>query len=439
MSLRRTYEIRDRVTHDRRIRAAFGRALAAQVWRADRRDGRDSPAALLAAIKAARFRYPLAPGSRIERDLAWRHAHFRDDAFPWDAVLPKTAERRVRLGIVLKAPGAHGERGLLYVAFENEFAALVRHADLEALARDYDLLLGPTWSPPYEPALALVVRRWPGRHVFTMLSNMADGPILERLHPRLVSVPVLASSWSDPTLFAPAAPDAPKRHDLIVVSNFSPYKRHHALFAALAAAPRPLRTVVAGVRWMGVTEDTLRQLAAEYGVADQVTFLVNAPDDVLRDAIRASRAGVICSLNEGSCVAAAECLMLGVPLGMFADAHVGSLAFVTAETGRRLRGGRRAGEDLARLVDEAPSLRPREWMLAHGAECHGSTAIVNRVVRERVMADGGRWTEDACVHRFVRLRPEYLTPTDAERFAPHYASFEARYGVALDEPPRPTA
>lgn len=435
MSLRRTYELRDFYTHDPRVRGAVGRAFAARLWVDDRRHGRDSVASLRTAIKAARFRYPLRPGGAAERDLAWRHEHFRADTFPWDAVLPRTREPRLKLGIVLKAPAGARERGLLYVAFENEFGALIRHARLDALARDYDLLLGPTWSPPYEPALALAARQWPGRRLYTMLSNMADGPILERLHPRLASVPVLASSWSDPALFAEAAVE--KRHDLVVVSNFSPYKRHHALFAALAQAPRRLSVVVAGVPWMGVTEETLRQLAREYGVENQVTFLVNAPDPVLRDAIRASRAAAIFSLTEGSCVAPAECLMLGVPVGMLANAHVGSLAFVNAETGRRLRGGRHTGEDLARLVDEAAGLDPRAWMLAHGAECYGSTAAVNRVVREHATADGGAWTEDACVHRFVRLRPEYVRAEDAARFAPRYAEFQERYGIALEEPPHP--
>ncbi len=59
---------------------------------------------------------------------------------------------------------------------------------------------------------------------------------------------------------------------------------------------------------------------------------------------------------------------------MLADAHIGSKAFITPQTGRLLRSGaRRTAEDLVRFVDDSANFRPRAWMLEHGVHYEGST------------------------------------------------------------------
>jgi hypothetical protein len=41
---------------------------------------------------------------------------------------------------------------------------------------------------------------------------------------------------------------------------------------------------------------------------------------------------------------------------------------------------------------------------------------------------------DLAVHRFVRLKPQYVHGEDAARLAPLYAEFPARYGVTIPVP-----
>jgi glycosyltransferase involved in cell wall biosynthesis len=425
--------LRDAATHTPYIRRLasyleLGRAALIRLKRGPR-----SIAALAAHLKAARLAYPFAAGSAVDRRLAGAVRATSLQGLDWSRQFPETAEPLIRNCIILKTPTA-GERGVLLITFEDQWLRMLRHADVEALARDYELVLSPTWSPPYDLAIATVAGLWPGERIFTLLSNFADEEVYARFHPKLRPVPLLASSWVDPAVFASA--EAKKEFDVVMVANFSPYKRHRAFFAALAAARRQgrkLRVLLAGVPWQGRTAASLQAMADEYGVGDQIAIKVDLSDSDLRAAIRSARTAVIFSLIEGSCVAAAECLLLDVPLGMLANAHIGSKAFINQQTGRLLRpGARKAGIDLARFVDDAASFRPREWMLGHGITFKGSTKTLNAAIRSEIVRAGGAWTTDLVEHRHVRLRPRYDLPADAARFAPLYQAFPGRYRISIE-------
>jgi glycosyltransferase involved in cell wall biosynthesis len=425
--------LRDAATHTRSIRRAAGLLELGRAAMARIKHGPDSVDALAAHLKAARLAYPFSAGSVMGRSLARSLQATKLEGLDWDRFFPETKEPLIRNGIILKAP-ADGERGVLLITFEDQWLRMLRHARLEALARDYELVLSPTWSPPHDLAIATVAALWPGERIFTLLSNFEDEEVYARFHPKLRPVPLLASSWVDPKVFASA--ETEKAFDVVMVANFSPYKRHRAFFATLLAARRQgrkLRVLCAGVPWQGRTAASLQAMANEYGVGDQLTIKVNLSDADLRAAIRSGRTAVIFSLIEGSCVAAAECLLLDVPLGMLANAHIGSKSFINPRTGRLLRpGARKTALDLARFVDDSASFRPREWMLERGVTYAGSTKVLNDAIRGEVIRSGGAWSKGLVEHRHVRLRPRYDALEDAARFSPLYRAFPGRYGVSID-------
>jgi glycosyltransferase involved in cell wall biosynthesis len=424
--------LHDALTHAPGIRRAASPVELVRAARARIRHGKGSVQALGSLLRAARLAYPFPPGSAMDRRLLAALATTSLSGFDYEKHFPETADRSVRNGIILKAP-APGERGVLLVTFEDQWLRLLRYGDTQALARDYELVLSPTWSPPYDLPMALVTSLWPGERIFTLLSNFADAPVYARFSRKLRPVPLLASSWVDPAVFT--AGDTPKQFDVVMVANFAPYKRHRAFFAALAAAKkqgRKLRALLAGVPWEGRTDRSLRAMAAGFGVDDQIDIQVNLGDEGLRAAIRSARTAVIFSLIEGSCVAAAECLLLGVPLGLLANAHIGSKAFVNEDTGMLLRpGARKTAADLIRLVDQANRYRPREWMLQNGATYQGSTKLLEKTIRAEVLRTGGAFTSGIVEHKHVRLRPRYADLRVEERFAPLFDGFLARYGVAF--------
>ena len=78
-------------------------------------------------------------------------------------------------------------------------------------------------------------------------------------------------------------------------------------------------------------------------------------------------------------------------------------------------------------------------LLAQGIDCVGSTRVTNDAMRDAARAAGQPWTADLAVHRFVRLKPQYVHAEDAARLAPLYAEFPARYGVTIPLPASATA
>jgi glycosyltransferase involved in cell wall biosynthesis len=331
--------------------------------------------------------------------------------------------------MILKLPRANGERGVLFISFEENWIRLFRHGDVAALARDYDLVLSPTWSPPQDLAMQVASSLWP-RPLYSILSNMDDGEIFRRLYPNVVPVPLLASHWVNPEFFAPR--HVAKEFDIAVLANFAAYKRHIALFRALKDA-RELSVVLLGRPWEGRTAAVLMEEAAAFGVVDQITIREGLDDEAMLRSLQSARVSLILSMNEGSCVAVAESLIADVPVGLIRDARVGSRCFINDQTGRFLNAGD-LGSDLKAFVTASRTFSPRKWMLEHGHSYRESSARLNAALRAGAITQSLPWTTDIVPMQW-RPNPEYLSLGEAALLGGDYPRFEEKYGIAL-KPPR---
>src|SRR4029453_6405503 len=173
------------------------------------------------------------------------------------------------------------------VTFEDHFLRLLRSGQAPAIAERYDLLLGPSCSPPPDIELLLMARLWPGR-LFTLLSNFADAELMRAISPRLVPVPLLASSRIDPDDFPPHLGRA-KDYDIVLLAHFDPVKRHWLFFDALRRLPRSYRVLLMGVPLSGRTERHLREEAELLGVADRFDLQVRPSRDEVRAGLARGR------------------------------------------------------------------------------------------------------------------------------------------------------
>lgn len=366
----------------------------------------------------------------VERMLRRRLGGLQLESIVWERHFPLANERAVKKAIVLKQPQPSGEKGVLFIAFEENWVRLLRFGNLDALRRDYDLVLSPTWSPPHDFAMLIAAKMWEGP-LFTIASNFDDVSVFPRLAPNLHCVPLLASSWVNPDLFVPA-PEAEKQYDLCVVANFARYKRHFALFRALPHTSRPLRVAIIGRGWDGRHKEDLEREADLYGARPFIEIIEGPSNDEMIRVMQSSRAFTIMSLGEGSCVAVAEAMFAGLPAGLLERARIGSKAFIGPDSGRLLRASHLA-EDLVALVDAAPTLRPRQHMMDNRYHCFASTSTLNDALRESARARHLPWTHDIAAMQW-RPNAAYVNAADAERLAPAYVSFEERYGVPVVQP-----
>lgn len=376
----------------------------------------------------------ISVGSRwqtvVERMLSRRLETLASQPIAWDECFPDSANSEVYKAIILKRPQGPAEKGVILVSFENQWLRLLRHADVAALARDYHLVLAPSWSPPHDLAFLLAAKLWPGP-LFHLMSNFNDAETFRRIAPSAVGSRLLASSWVHPDIFRPYD-DVEKEFDIVVLANFSCYKRHFALFKMLGQMPRRTKVLLLGKSWSGRTRDTIMREAAWYGVQQSVTIREGLPDDEMIRAMQSAKIGFLPSLNEGSCVAVMEFLFCNVPMALFEDAIVGSAAYINSQTGVLLD-RRRAAEQMTEFIRNHDRYRPRRWVEDNNLSCFGSTEVLNADMRSWCLANGERWTCDILPHHW-RPNPSYVDRDHAADMAPLYGELRARYGVNTTPP-----
>lgn len=363
----------------------------------------------------------------LERWIAELTQRWSPVGFDWDRFFPNSNRKLVQKAIILKRPQAEGEKGVLFIAFEDNWLRLFRYADIRKLAAQYDLVLSPTWSPPYDLPLLIAYRLWPST-LFTILSNFDDVSVFARLTPQVVTVPLLASSWVHPEIFD-APPKIDKKFDIVVLAAYANYKRHFDLFRAVSQMSSKPSMLLIGHAWGGRSKVDLEEEARLFGVLDRITFVQAPPARQLVELLQSSKVSVIMSLGEGSCVVVAESMFAGTPVALIQSANVGSRAFINEQTGCFLRPGHIA-QDLEAFIARAETYRPREWMLANGASHRDSTRTLNAALRRVAVEQGRPWTSDLATMHW-RPDAEFDSENEREQMRPEYARFEQEFGIPI--------
>lgn len=363
----------------------------------------------------------------LEKTLIRDIARIEPTDREWDRLCSNTGPTEIAKALILKQPISSVEKGVLFISFETHWMRLLRHADLDRLARDYHLVLAPTWSPPHDIPFLYAARRWPGR-LFHLLSSFDDIPAFMRIAPQCQHVPLLSSSWVHPDFFDTSEPVA-KEFDIVILANFANYKRHFLLFRALRSMRRDTRVLLLGRRMDGRTAETIMTEARAYGVADRITMKPGLPDREMVRALRSAKVSLMLSGNEGSCVAIVESMFADIPVGLFADAIIGSKAFINDHTGLLLT-NRNLGRQLENFIDRHEQYSPRQWVLDNSVSCHHSSRLLNDAIRRKALEWGELWTTDiAALH--WRPNPTYVYEDDLRLNAPAYEDFPRTYGCSL--------
>ena len=351
----------------------------------------------------------------------------------WSWQEPQSARVSVAKAAILK-PAAEGERGVLFISFESQWQHLLRLGPqrLVALAERYQLVVAPTWSPPHSVTNYLFPRLHPGTLPCT-ISNLEDLRIFPRLHPSYAPVQLFASSWVNASLYQPQ-PRERRDIDLVMVANFGRYKRHHALFSALARMPmsqRPKVTLIGqphGQRTLQVLEREMH----DYGVRDCITLRSRISDAEVVDLLGRSKAALITSLREGSCVAVVEAMMANTPIALLKGACIGSACFIEEQTGAFLD-ERRLHEELPAFIASAQRLTPRRRLLEQGVEHESSTRLLEAHLRKLAVSRGEPWTRGLFAHHW-RPDPVIADAASAREAARAAARLAEGFGLLLTPP-----
>ena len=313
--------------------------------------------------------------------------------------------------LVLKAFEPNGEKGVLLVMFSEMIRLLLSSMNLPKLLREYTLVFEPSWSGYCHPDLLQFTEF--SEEIFVLAAEENDFAFLQRLGSNLKPVGLGPCDWVDPRMAAPYLANA-KEFDIVMNSNWAPWKRHYALFRMLANAKlQQYKVALIGGPWAGKTQIDIKNLAEYYGVSDQLNIVERLSYEKVMDVTCQSRVSILLSLKEGSNRAIAESIFCDVPVVVLSN-HVGGIKKnIVPQTGL-LTDEEHLESAISTLLNT--SLRPRKWGLEN-ISCFVSSARLNGLLREHALQRGEPWTRDIA-GRSNSPESKYICEGDAERLAP---------------------
>ncbi len=300
-------------------------------------------------------------------------------------LLPGTESAVLSKSAIIKAYSG-AEKGLILVGFEHELDKLLTNPARNDLLEKYDILFMPTWQPFYSEALlrALKVAR----------NNLILLPSSESCYYKALCLPELfrtlpfhASSWINADLYKSGKS---KDIDILMVANFSTYKRHYLLFEALVNLPKELKVVLVGRPLANRTANDIKREAERYGVGDRFELVESATNEAVADYLSRARLVLGLSGREGSYVSLAEALFAGAAVGVYANAHIGTKNYINPKTGFLFQPDVPLHLQISAALAIVDTLTPRKW-----AEANISSIInvdrLNVLLRHDALSRGQTW------------------------------------------------
>jgi glycosyltransferase involved in cell wall biosynthesis len=316
----------------------------------------------------------------------------------------------------------------MVVSFEHELSKLVSLSRFGALESEYRIIFLPTWQPFYSEAMCLLDARATESY-FIMPSAFSEQSLCNEFSPKCRYLPFHAASWVRYGSYE--SPSSEKDIDILMIANFSRYKRHWKLFEALQQMPAGLRTVVAGVPLGNRTKESLLSEARLFGIEKRIEIVERATDDELRSLLRRSKIFCAMTHKEGSYIAVAEALMAGVPVVMFENAVVGSKAYITEETGVLLAPNVPLAKQLVRALEGTRNLHAQAWAREH-ISAEANCTKLNSLLRQWAFEHGLEWTRDIdpffCEHFLFRC----FSQEAEEHMAGEYERIKREFGLTIE-------
>ena len=319
--------------------------------------------------------------------------------------------------IVLKAATA-GEQGVILLKYVRTFDAVIALFEHERLFARYRVVLEPCWAGYALPSL-LMYAALP-HPVVVQCFTKEDMAFVREVGEPLVPVPLGPADWVNAEIFQAAGEHEEKTHDLVMVANWAPHKRHAQLFRALAELrERRLRVLLIGFPWGGRTADDIRREAAAFAL-DHVTLEIveSVPAAEVARRVARSKAFVFLSRKEGDNKALVEAMFANVPVIVYERTIGGATSRVNGQTGV-LTSDAALAQTIRRVLDGADGFSPRAWAVAHTGAA-AATRVVDTALRASAATRGLAYTEPI-VAKTNAPNLAYRECADRPRFTADYA------------------
>lgn len=330
--------------------------------------------------------------------------------------------RQGNLIVLKRHDPATGEKGVIVLKYSETLRRVPAMYDFPELARRYAIVLEPSWWGYEDPTFFLYAAA--DVDVVVQSPWLRDYQFVRDLSANVVPVRIGAGDWVDPEVFAPGPPRGRRRFDVVVVSSWSPWKRHADLFTAAArlrARGTMLRIALVGypLVWDRVR---IERIAEREGVREQCTFFESISQAEVAQLVGDSEAYVLLSRREGANKALYEALFCDTPVIVFAGHRGVNTEIMRHGVGVLYTSTDDLADAITRVVADPHAFNPLAWVRANSGYLN-STAALNAVLREMSERRGLPWTHDmlpkknAPELRYVSDGDQALMDPEYERLA----------------------
>ena len=313
-------------------------------------------------------------------------------------------------GRVLKVKERHeSEKGVLIVKFSETFSKLRREFDVARILEDYYVVLEPSYSGFCDPEI-LYFMEYSEHPVIVQAADQMDVDFINRLDSNLIPINIGSSDWTNDRIFHPLGSE--KIYDCIMVALWNDIKRHYLLFQAMRQMRDPdYRVCLVGGGWGRLMQD-YKEMAACYGVLDQIDFYEMVPSDEVNRLLNLSRLNLLLTLKEGANKSIFEGFFADVP-GLILSNNIGvNRNYINEHTGV-IVDQHTLAEALHDLKTGPRSFSPHAWAMEH-ISCEASTrkleALLRKTAAERGVPFTGRLS--------VKVNPEMDYYHEDDRLSP---------------------
>lgn len=320
--------------------------------------------------------------------------------------------------IILKAPDADtGEKGVILITYTEAIRRFAAMFDLDGVGSNYMLVHEPSWWGYSDLTFLLYL----GSDLDVLVQSPwpTDYDFIQGLQTNLEPTRIGAGDWIDPRTFRPQR-RGHRTYDLVMVSAWSPVKRHRELFRMLAKLRREknitLKTALIGYPG-GWTRGDIERMMDRYGVADSCTIYESIPHARVAEIVADSRAYLLLSRREGANRALYEALFCDTPVIVYRGHRGVNLDHITHDIGVNFEDGK-LDQAVLRILETPERFKPREWALAHTGWDNATTKIEGEL-REMAARRGFPWTRGIAA-KMMAPNLRYAEPG-------RYLQFEADY------------
>ena len=327
--------------------------------------------------------------------------------------------------IILKAPGAAGEKGVILAYFEYNLARLVlglNESELKWITDRFEIILAASWTPTDYSLLGFAASILPDG-LWIQPATHGERTRLAAFHPKVRCLPGLACDWINPTFYQPKQWDE-RSIDILMIANWGAFKRHWEFFQALTQMPAKLRVVLVGQKEGTNTLETIQRLAKQIGVPQTLDIRESLSIEEVTHLQCDAKISMVNSRREGGCVAMVESLFAGCAIAMREGASIGSAAHINERTGSFLRPGYMA-EDLMKLLKKGQQLNSAKWA-TENVSCFTTLLGIEKSIQANALLKSGVFTQ-GLIQPHWRPYPAFSYPNQATQLWPIYDDLHQRF------------